>query len=411
MSVEWRNRIVGLTHEPPDQLLANPKNWRIHPKAQQEALRGVLSEVGWVTGVIQNDVTGHMIDGHDRVENAISTNQPQVPVIHVELSQEEEDYVLATFDPITNMAMPDDAILQDLLAGVSSQDDAVNALLDSLRGDSVGPRDLHEDDADLTPPEEPITQPGDLWLLGEHRLLCGDSTSQRDVERLMNGSLAEMLWTDPPYGVSYVGKTKDALTIQNDGASDLPKLLQGAYASATAALEPGAPFYIAHPPGALHLEFWLAAREASWHIHEELIWVKDSMVLGHSDYHLKHEPILYGWTQGEGRSGRGNHESSRWYGDNAQTSVLEFDRPKQSLEHPTMKPTELIEYCIRNSSPKRGIVLDLFGGSGSTLIAAEQTGRKAYLMEIDPGYCDVIVRRWETVTGKQAVRQEAVVAR
>jgi DNA modification methylase len=241
-----------------------------------------------------------------------------------------------------------------------------------------------------------------LWKLGEHRLLCGDSTKAEDVERLMQGERAALMWTDPPYGVNYVGKTADALTIENDGAEGLPALLAGAFAQATDALKPGSPFYIAHPPGALCIAFGQAILEAGWRFHQTLIWCKDAMVLGHSDYHFQHEPIYYGWTQGEGRSGRGNHDGTRWQGDHSQVSVFHVDRPKRSEEHPTSKPVELVGQMVSNSSRPGDAVYEPFGGSGSTLIACEQLARRARVLELSAHYADVILARWEAATGKQA---------
>ena len=244
---------------------------------------------------------------------------------------------------------------------------------------------------------EPRTKPGDLWLLGRHRLLCGDSTKAEDVERLMAGIQADMMFTDPPYGVSYVGKTKKALTIQNDGEADLPKLLDGSFSCAMLATREGACWYVAAPPGPLHWEF--ARRLMDLGVYRQtLVWVKDSMVLGHSDYHYKHEPIFYGWKPGA---------SHREPPDRTQVSVWEIARPKRSEEHPTMKPVELVAKAVGNSSLRGESVYEPFCGSGTTLIAAEQLGRKCYGMEISPQYCDVIVRRWENLTGETAVLADA----
>ena len=170
------------------------------------------------------------------------------------------------------------------------------------------------------------------------------------VEAMLDGDRCDCMWTDPPYGVNYTGKTKDALTIRNDGAIDLPELLAGAYAVATAALKPGAAVYIAHPPGALFMVFAEAFFGAGWKFHEGLVWAKNTMVLGHSDYHFKHEPVMFGYTAGEGRRGRGG---DGWYGDNSQTSVFEIDKPSRSEDHPTMKPVALITAMLGNSCPKR----------------------------------------------------------
>lgn len=262
--------------------------------------------------------------------------------------------------------------------------------------------ELLTDEDDVPPvPDEPVTKLGDLYLLGAHRLLCGDSTVATDVDRLMNGSKAVCMWTDPPYGVSYVGKTKKSLTIQNDGMAGLRELLDGAFVCATMALEGGAAVYIAHPPGALNVTFGEAFLAAGWRLHQTLIWDKQTIVLGHSDYHFSHEPIFYGYTQsGGGRYGRGGRG---WYGDDSQRSILAFPKPSRSESHPTMKPVALIEHCLKNSTQTGTMVLDLFSGSGSTLMACEKMGRRCNAMELDPAYCDVIVKRWEDATGKKAV--------
>lgn len=395
----WQNRIIGQGEEAPDQLLANPRNWRVHPKAQQEALAAVLDRVGWVQNVIVNRRTGYVVDGHARVALAISRAELAVPVVYVDLSPEEEALVLASLDPLASMAVTDEDMLRSLLGDVVAE----GALGSMFAGLIRKPRPGATDPDEIPEPPAPITQPGDLWLLGDHRLLCGDSTRAEDVETVMGGA-ASMLWTDPPYGVNYVGKTKDALQISNDGTEGLAALLVGAFTNAREHLEPGSPFYIAHPAGAQAVTFWLAAAEAGLQIHKGLVWVKDTMVLGHADYHYRHEPILYGWTPGEGRSGRGRHEGSRWYGDHAQTTVFEIPRPKASRDHPTSKPTALIEAHLANSSLPGAVIYEPFLGSGSTLIACERLGRRCYAIELEPRYVDVAVRRWEEYTGGEATR-------
>jgi len=250
-------------------------------------------------------------------------------------------------------------------------------------------------DADDVPeaPEDPITKPGDLWMLGNHRLLCGDSTNIQHVERLMNGEQADLWITDPPYNVNYEGGT--GLKIENDNMSDsdFRQFLCDCYSAANAVLAPGAAFYIWHAD----LEgynFRGAAHDIDWKVRQCLIWVKSSLVMGRQDYQSKHEPCLYGWKEGA---------SHTWTSDRKQTTVLEFDKPRKNGEHPTMKPVELFQYQIENSSKSGAFVLDSFGGSGTTLIACERTRRVAHLMELDPKYCDVIVKRWEDFTGNTAV--------
>lgn len=274
----------------------------------------------------------------------------------------------------------------------SDLDRKLKAIRDAAIAFAINP-DL--DDAP-DPPYVAQSQPGEVYELGPHRLICGDSRDPATYEKLLEGAQASMVWTDPPYGVSYEGGTADKLTIQNDDEEGLVPLLQAAFRAATGALIDGAPFYIAAPSGRRGVDFQTAIADAGWRHHQTLVWVKDVLVLGHSDYHFRHEDVHYGWTAGGGRAGRGSHEGSRWYGDHAETTVFEIPRPRRSSEHPTMKPIELVAHGIRNSSPgEGGSVLDPFAGSGSTMIAADLLDRRAYLVELDPRYCDVIRARWE----------------
>ena len=261
------------------------------------------------------------------------------------------------------------------------------------------------------PPADPITKPGDLWILGHHRLLCGDSTSMDEVERLMGGTQADLLLTDPPYNVA-LGRDEtpeeakkrnrrtDGLTIQNDSMSDddFRQFLRDVYSAADAVMKPGAAFYIWYAEPDANCAFRLAANDVGWKIRQCLVWNKNSLVMGRQDYHWKHEPCLYGWKEGAAHF---------WGSDRSQTTVLDFNKPSRNGEHPTMKPVELFQYQLENSSKKNGVVLDLFGGSGTTLIASEKTSRQARLMELDPRYCDVIVKRWEDFTGKKAILEES----
>lgn len=249
-------------------------------------------------------------------------------------------------------------------------------------------------------PDDPTTKPGDLWLLGEHRVLCGDATDQHDLAIVMGGATASCVWTDPPYGVDYTGGTKDHLKIQNDTRQGIDDLLERAFAAIDSVLADGAAIYVAHPAGALSVTFGQRFIAQGWRLHQTLVWTKDALVLGHSDYHYQHEPILFGYAPGKGRRGRG---AGGWYGGNDASSVLEVARPKASPDHPTAKPVELISKMIKNSSRSGDIVLDPFLGSGSTLMAAEQLGRRCCGVDLDPKYVDVAVRRWEQATGRSAV--------
>lgn len=244
--------------------------------------------------------------------------------------------------------------------------------------------------------EETICQKGDVWQLGEHRLVCGDSTEASTLDKLMQGEKADLLVTDPPYNVDYEGKTKNGLTIENDsmGGAEFKTFLTSAFERVNENLKDGGAFYVWYASRE-HINFESALNDADLKVRQQLIWVKNSLVLSRQDYHWKHEPCLYGWKEGA---------THNWYSDRTQTTVMEFDRPSRNAEHPTMKPIDLIGYQIQNSSQKKDVVLDLFGGSGSTLIACEQLDRICYMCELDERYCDVIIKRWETLTEQKAVK-------
>ena len=252
---------------------------------------------------------------------------------------------------------------------------------------------LIEDD-EIPEVKESIVKRGDIWQLGEHRVMCGDSTSSDDVAKLMNGEKADILITDPPYNVDYTGKTKDKLKIQNDKMSDdgFREFLKDTFLNADNVLKEGGVFYIWHSDSEGY-NFRGACHDINWNVRQCLIWNKKSMVMGRHDYHWKHEPCLYGWKAGA---------AHYWGTDRKQTTILDFDRPTRSKLHPTTKPIELMEYQIKNNTKRSESVLDLFAGSGSTLIAAEKLKRKCYGMELDENYCDVIINRWEQFTGLKA---------
>lgn len=239
---------------------------------------------------------------------------------------------------------------------------------------------------------------GDVWQLGKHRVMCGDSTSEEDVNRLRGGELADLLLTDPPYNVNYEGKTKDAMKIANDkmGNDMFRAFLVAAFKAADTAMKAGAGFYIWHADSEGY-NFRGACADIGWKVRQCLIWNKNSMVLGRQDYQWKHEPCLYGWKEGAGH----------YFIDKRNlTTVIDENKPMRNGEHPTMKPIPLFARLIENSSKENGIVLDVFGGSGTTLIACEQLNRKCLMMELDTHYCDVIIARWEKLTGQTAIKIE-----
>ena len=261
---------------------------------------------------------------------------------------------------------------------------------------NVNEKPAEEDDFDPDAKFETKVHEGDIWQLGEHKLLCGDSTKPENVLRLLGEERADCWLTDPPYNVAYEGKTKEKLTIKNDSKDDASfrAFLVDAFTAAAAGMKDGAAFYIWHADSE-GFNFRYAVREAELMTKQCLIWNKNSMVMGRQDFQWKHEPCLYGWKPGA---------SHHWYSDRKQTTVLDFDRPTRSEDHPTMKPVPLFGYQVQCSTKEGDIVMDTFSGSGTTIVACEQLHRKARCMELDPHYCNVIIARWEKLTGQKAVK-------
>lgn len=395
----FRDRINELVRVRAGDLVPNPRNWRRHPAEQRAALRGILRDIGYADALLarRDGADLVLIDGHLR--QSLDPEQ-MVPVLVLDVDEREADLILATLDPLVGLATAEGPALQALLGRVETSSAAVRSLLEEVARRSRLPVTRLLIDPNYVPEQpEPRTQMGDLWRLGQHFLLCGDATRAQDVARLMQGVAADVLWTDPPYGVDYVGKTPERLRVRGDQAKDIAGLLEGALSAAAETLVPGAAIYLCHPAGVQSLTFLHAFVARGWRLHRGLVWVKNSMVLGHGDYHYRHEPIAFGYAPGGGRRGRGH---SGWFGGNDQDSVLEYERPAASRQHPTMKPVELIRRCLGNSCPVGGVVLDPFCGAGSTLIACEMQGARARAIEIDPRYCDVIVKRYEELTGTVA---------
>ena len=363
------------------------------------AIQSSLRANGQFRPIVVNRRTRQVLGGNHLVEAARGLGWSEIAATYVDVDDEQARRIVLADNRTSDLATYDDEALADLLSelpdleGTCYERSDLDALLDDLSP-------LEVDEEELPPvPAEPRTKPGDLYRLGSHRLLCGDAREAEDYARLMDGERAELLCTDPPYGVDYVGKTKRRLRIEGDAASGLSELLSDAFEAADPALCPGSPLYVAHPAGPLAATFYAAFTAAGWSLRQTLIWVKDRFSLGRSDYHYRHEPILYGFKPGEGRLGRGGRG---WHGGNAEDSVIEVARPRASREHPTAKPAELIARLVRNSSPRGALVLDPFAGSGSTLAACESLGRRARLIELDPAYADVIVARWEALSGEAA---------
>lgn len=318
----------------------------------------------------------------------------------VDVDDDQAAQIVLADNRLADLGGYDDETLSALLSDVSSLDglgwsqDDVDELAAALEPE--------RDDSEVEDVEVPDDAPqrvkrGEIWVLGEHRLMCGDSTKPEDMRKLLGGGEADLWLTDPPYNVAIVGKTKKHLTIENDSwANDdeFVEFLRKAFVTALDVLKPGCAFYVWFAQTQAE-NFLAAADKAGMTIRQTLIWAKSTFSLGRQDYQWKHEPCLYGWKDGA---------SHRWFSDRKQTTVLEFEKPARNAEHPTMKPVPLMAYEIRNSSRVGDTVLDSFGGSGSTLMACEQTGRKCVTMELDPHYCDVILKRWEDYTGQKAER-------
>lgn len=380
-----------------DEIKEYENNPRINDGAV-EAVAASISNFGFRSPIII-DKNNVIIAGHTRLKAAQKMKFHKVPCIIAEdlLPDQVKAFRLAD-NKVGEIAEWDLDKLEMELSDLNGFDfDMVQFGFDDI--DFEEPFDVIEDEVpEVDEENEPITKPGDVWQLGRHRLMCGDSTDKQTVEKLMNGQKANMLLTDPPYNVAYEGKTKEALTIENDNMSndEFKDFLIKAFYAADNVLVEGGAFYIWHADSEGY-NFRGACFDIGWQVRQCLIWNKNSMVLGRQDYQWKHEPCLYGWKSGA---------SHNWFSDRSQTTVLNFDKPLRNGEHPTMKPIALFDYQIKNSTQKGEIILDVFAGSGTTLIACEQNGRNAYVMELDPKYCDVIVKRWENLTGEQAVLLE-----
>ena len=378
-----------------------------NPRRNDDAVDAVaksIAEFGFRQPIVV-DADGVVVVGHTRLKAALKLGMTEVPV-HVAVGltpAQTRAYRLADNRTAAIATWDDDALVTELL-GLREEGYDLDLTgfdagdLDRLLG---GPAEAPPGDPEDVPepPAEAVTRPGDLWLLGGHRLVCGDAADPAAYARLLEGRPADLLLTDPPYGVSYVGGTPDAMTLANDdlAPADYDPFLATTLAAAAACLDPGAAFYVWHADvhGGLVRR---AAETAGLPLRQVLVWVKSAFALGRADYHWQHEPCLYGWKPGA---------AHRWHGGRAQGTTLCFDKPARNGDHPTMKPVALFQRLVENSCPEGGVVLDPFAGSGTALIAAEVTGRRAALLELDPRYCDVIVTRWEAFTGRTAERVPA----
>ena len=391
---------------PVDALVPYARNARTHSDAQVAQIAASIAEFGWTNPILIDGSKG-VIAGHGRLMAARKLEHKEVPVIELShLSPEQKKAYILADNRLAENAGWDQDLLKLELAELKAADFDMDLMgfsgkeLDELLGMNEEGGGLTEDDAIPELPKDPVSRSGDLWILGNHRLLCGDATVLSDVERLMDGQLADMAFTDPPYNVDYGNSAKDKMRgkdrrILNDALGDgFYKFLYDACLNLLLVTKGAC--YVCMSSSELHTlqKAWIDAG-GKWSTF--VIWAKNTFTLGRADYQRQYEPILYGWKQGMDHF---------WCGDRNQSDIWNFNKPRVNDLHPTMKPVELVERAVKNSSKSRDIVLDLFGGSGTTLIACEKAGRYSRLMELDPQYVDVIIKRWEDYTGQQALRDD-----
>lgn len=380
----------------------NPRKDLKPEDEEYQKIKKSITEFGYVAPLIVNS-NMTVIGGHQRLKVLKELGYTEVECVIVDLDQEKEKALNIALNKISGDW--DNDKLEELLAELKQTDidmditgfsfDEVDEILKDITGSKEDDFDL---DQALDEIEEPVSKRGDVWILGKNRLMCGDSTQKEDVMHLMNNQEADMILTDPPYNVDYEGKTSEALKIENDNMSETEfyNFLLDSFKNMFDSIKYGGSAYVFHADTE-GLNFRNAFKSCGFKLAQCLVWVKNTFVMGRQDYQWKHEPILYGWKPGAGH----------YFVDNRkQSTVLEFDKPSRNAEHPTMKPVDLLVYLIKNSSKENDLMLDLFGGSGSTLIAAEQTQRRCYTMELDPKYCDVIIKRWENLTGEKAILEK-----
>lgn len=367
------------------------KNAKKHPKEQVNRIANSIKEFGMCDPIGVWGKDNLIIEGHGRLMALKKLGYTEAPIIRLDHLSEEQRKAYTLAHNKSAESEWDFEILSDELKSIVDID-----MMDfgfDLSLDEEEPKVIEDEIPEI--PVEPKAKYGDIYQLGNHRLMCGDATVLEDVRTLMNDNKADLLLTDPPYNVDYEGKTKDSLKIKNDNMGDnqFKQFLTDSFSNANEVMKEGASFYIWHADSEGY-NFRSACKDVSWKVRQCLIWNKNTMVMGRQDYQWKHEPCLYGWKEGA---------SHNWYSDRKQTTILEFNKPNKSELHPTMKPLDLFAYQMKNSTAKGDIVLDLFGGSGTTLMVSEQLDRNAYVMELDPRYVDAIINRWENMTGSKGV--------
>lgn len=406
-----------------DNLRPYEKNARSHGKEDLKAIINSIQEFGFNDPIgVWHDI---IVEGHGRWLAAKELKMETVPILRLdELTDEQRKAYALAHNKTAELSGWDFDVLAAELKDLSDFDMSQFGFDMAAVGEEEG--EIQDDNFVEELPKSATTRLGDIFKMGGHYLICGDSTKEETIKNLLQGQQVDLLVTDPPYNVDYVGKTKDALKIENDKKTDgdFHKLLVDAFKAADQVMRPGAAFYIWHADSE-GFNFRGACREIGWQVRQCLIWNKNTFVLGRQDYQWKHEPCLYGWKDGAAHYFVDDRTQSTVFEDTGHdidhmkkdemkallkeifedkisTTVIEEDKPSRSAEHPTMKPIKLLARQIKNSSKKGENVLDIFGGSGSTLITCEQIGRHCFTVELDPKYCDVIIKRWEDFTGQQA---------
>lgn len=406
------------------------KPYKNNPRINDNAVDAVaasISEFGFRVPLVI-DKNNTIVCGHTRYKAAKKLGLTTVPaVIADDLTSAQVKAFRLADNKVAELSSWDDELLKIELNDLSDIIDLNMADFGFELDENQQPDEVVEDDCDITPPAEPKAKLGDIYQLGDHYLMCGDSTKLSDVRALTNGTMVDLLLTDPPYNVAYQGKNKNKLTIKNDDMDDnsFHDFLSAAFSAANDVMKPGAAYYIWHADSEGY-NFRSAAKLTGWKLRQCLIWVKNTIVLGRQDYQGKHESCLYGWKGGASHHWYGGRrerttvtscdimelqnknkkELLQWIeeylanGDAVDTSILYEKKPTASHEHPTMKPIKLLARQVKNSTAKGDSVLDPFGGSGTTLMACEQLDRRCYMMEYDPRFVDVIINRWEQFTGK-----------
>lgn len=383
-----------------NSLKPNPRNPNTHPDSQLRLLAEVIKKTGWRATITVSKLSGLIVKGHGRLYAAQIAGFKKVPVEYQNFESEDEELsALLADNKLAELANIDTAKLTEIFKEFEFEDlsltgysqDEFSALLDNLADDALV-------DVEAVPevPEEPFTKSGDVWVLGNHKLICGDSTSPDTYKNLLGSEVVNLVLTDPPYNVNYEGGTPDKLTIQNDNLDNdaFLKFLTDAFKCMDTYLKAGASFYVWHSDSERY-NFQGAIQAVGWEVKQCLIWNKNTFVLGRQDYQWKHEPCLYGW-----KGGAGHYFTD----DRTQTTVLDYDKPLKSELHPTMKPVDIFTALIKNSSHRNDIVLDAFGGSGTCVVSCQMSGRTARIIELDPKYCDVIVKRFSELFPSEIVK-------